>query len=61
MNLPPLPIFDLSMEQSFHLVKLNGQIEKASAEQLRDITKQLLKENMILKTNVANLVKNWND
>lgn len=59
MNLPPLPVTDLSMKKQFQYVKMTRELDNANKEQLVELCTHFIKRTMLLEENVANLVKNW--
>lgn len=57
MNNLPAPITDLTLSQEFHLSQLIKGLDKMSKQELIDMSKFLLKNDIILRANIAQLVK----
>ena len=59
INVPPLPLMDLTIEQEFRLKQTETQMEFVSKVDLIEIAVALLRHNMVCTNNIANLVKHW--
>lgn len=57
MNNLPYPVTTLTLSQEFHLKQLTDNLDKMSKQELIDMSKHLLKSDMILRANIAQLVK----
>lgn len=56
----PVPITELTLTQSFELRKISDQIDKIGPENIEDLktmTKELVKHNLVLRSNVSHLVR----
>ena len=59
-SLPPLPIFDLTMEQDFRVRQIEEMLKVADKEDIIIVFMALQRQTFVLQNNVMNLVKNWN-
>ena len=60
MRFLPPPITELTFEQRFEMSKLLRQIVEADKDTLIECCEELLRHNFILRSNLANLTRNWN-
>ena len=59
-SLPPLPIFDLTMEQDFRVRQIEDLLKHADKEDIIIVFMALQRQTFVLQNNIMNLVKNWN-
>ena len=55
---PPSPITELTTTQKFTLAQMKHQLEGAPPDILKEMVLMAMKETMILRNNVSNLLKN---
>ena len=58
-GIPPMPIFDMTMEQSFKLRRLEDLLPKADKDDIITLFMALQRQNFALANTVTNLVKEW--
>lgn len=58
-NLPPPPIFDLTMEQQFTLRRIEDLVKKADKDDVVTVFLALQKQNYCLSNTIRNLLKEW--
>lgn len=56
-ELPPMPCFDLSVEQQLRLERIRRDIPNASREDLEKILFEFMRMNVVLQNNVSQLFK----
>jgi hypothetical protein len=56
-ELPPMPCFDLSVEQQLRLERMRRDIPNASREDLEKMLFEFLKMNVVLQNNLSQLFK----
>ena len=56
-ELPPMPSFDLSVEQQLRLERMRRDIPNAPREELEKILFEFMKMNVVLQNNVSQLFK----
>ena len=58
-GVPPMPVTELTMEQSFKLRRLEDLLPEADKEDIITIFLALQKQNFCLANTVSNLVTKW--
>lgn len=58
-GIPPGPVIELTMEQSFKLRRLEDLLPKADKEDIVTLFMALQRQNFALVNTVSNLVKQW--
>ena len=58
-GVPPMPVTDLTMEQSFKLRRLEDLLPEAEKEDIITVFLALQKQNFCLSNTVSNLVTKW--
>ena len=58
-GVPPMPVTDLTMEQSFKLRRLEDLLPEADKKDIITIFLALQKQNFCLANTVSNLVTQW--
>ena len=58
-GIPPGPVIELTMEQSFKLRRLEDLLPKADKEDIVTLFMALQRQNFALANTVTNLVKQW--
>jgi hypothetical protein len=56
-ELPPMPSFDLSVEQQLRLERMRRDIPNVPREELEKILFEFMKMNVVLQNNVSQLFK----
>jgi hypothetical protein len=56
-ELPPMPSFDLSVEQQLRLERVRRDIPNASREDLEKMLFQFIKMNVVLQNNLSQVFK----
>ena len=56
-ELPPMPCFDLSIEQQLRLEQMRRDIPNASRDDLEKILFEFIKMNVVLQNNLSQLFK----
>lgn len=57
---PPMPKFDLTIEQEFKLRRMQDLLDKCPKEEIIPLFLSLQKTNFILTNNIGELLKVWN-
>ena len=58
-GLPPMPVTELTMEQDFHIRRLEDLLPKASKEDIITVFMALQRQNYALANTVKNLLAKW--
>jgi len=58
-GLPPMPVTEITMEQDFHLRRLEDLLPKASKEDIITIFMALQRQNYALANTIKNLLAKW--
>ena len=58
-GLPPMPVTEMTMEQSFKLRRLEDLLPEADKADIITLFMALQRQNYVLANTVSNLVKNW--
>ena len=58
-GLPPMPVTEMTMEQSFKLRRLEDLLPEADKADIITLFMALQRQNYALANTVSNLVKNW--
>jgi hypothetical protein len=56
-ELPPLPSFDLSIEQQLRVEQMRRDIPNASRQDLEEMLYQFIKMNIVLQNNLSQVFK----
>jgi hypothetical protein len=56
-ELPPLPSFDLSVEQQLRVERMRRDIPNASRQDLEEMLYQFIKMNIVLQNNLSQVFK----
>jgi len=56
---PPMPITELTMEQSFKMRRLQDLLPQAKKEDIITIFVSLQHQNFVLSNTISNLIKKW--
>ena len=59
LGVPPPPVTELTMEQSFKLRRMDDLLKEASKEDIITVFMALQHQNFVLSNTVSNLVKKW--
>ena len=58
-NLPPPPVFEITMEQEFNLRRITDLLEKADKADIITLFLALQKQNYCMANTIRNLLKQW--
>ena len=59
MNIPPMPVLELTFQQLFEMKKFHLELEKADNEVLVEAALALQQNNYMLRNTISNLIHHW--
>ena len=59
MNIPPLPVLELTYEQQYAVIRLEKDLSKADRETIIQAVLSAQRSNYMLTNTITNLLKNW--